>query len=107
MLLLAVPFALFVLGNSLQGLLEQRGMKVLGEASFSIYLLHGSVIYLLFSVFSAFDFTTGGVLDYALWLPLVLGLVSTLSVATYWAVERPFLIRRGTAAATQRPHPRP
>jgi peptidoglycan/LPS O-acetylase OafA/YrhL len=100
MLLLAVPFALFVLGNSLQGLLEQRGMKVLGEASFSIYLLHGSVIYLLFSVFSAFDFTTGGVLDYALWLPLVLGLVSTLSVATYWAVERPFLIRRGTAAAT-------
>lgn len=94
MLLLAVPFALFVLGNSLQGLLEQRGMKILGEASFSIYLLHGSVIYLLFSVFSAFDFSARGVLDYALWLPLVLGLVSTLSVATYWAVERPFLIRR-------------
>jgi len=91
MLILAVPFALFVLGNNLHGLLENRGMKILGEASFSIYLLHGIVLYLLFSVFSLFDFSAGSFSHYAWLLPVVLILVSSLSVATYWGIERPFL----------------
>jgi peptidoglycan/LPS O-acetylase OafA/YrhL len=102
MVVLAVPFALFVLGNSLHGLLENRGMKILGEASFSIYLLHGIVIYLLFSVFSLFDFSTGSFVHYAWLLPIVVVLVSSLSVATYWGIERPFLLKKSrNSASTQ------
>jgi len=91
MIILGVPFALFVLGNSLNGLLENRGLKVLGEASFSIYLLHGIVIYTLFSLFSVYDFDTPDFSRYVLYLPVVIILVSALSVLTYWCIERPFL----------------
>ncbi len=99
MIILAIPFALFVLGNSLKGLLEHRGLKILGEASFSIYLLHGIVIYLLFSVFGLYDFQAGNFLHYAWYLPLVLWLVASLSVATYWGIERPFIHQRPRAQA--------
>ncbi|MGY4492495.1 peptidoglycan/LPS O-acetylase OafA/YrhL [Pseudomonas sp. TE3610] len=94
MIILAIPFALFVLGNSLNGLLEHRGLKILGEASFSIYLLHGIVIYLLFSVFGIYDFQAADFRHYVWYLPLVLWLVASVSVATYWGIERPFIRQR-------------
>ena len=94
MIFLSVPFTLFVLGNSLNGLLENRGLKILGEASFSIYLMHGIVIYTLFSVFSVYDFSSGNFVSYAWYLPAVILLVSSLSVATYWGIERPFIRSR-------------
>ena len=104
-LLVVVPFALFVLGNSLNGLLENRGLKILGEISFSLYLLHGMVLYCLFSVFSVFDFGAGSFRDYAFYLPLVMVLACALSVATYWGVERPFMLmgqkRRKPAVVAQ------
>ncbi|EIK98014.1 acyltransferase [Pseudomonas sp. M47T1] len=99
MIILAIPFALFVLGNSLNSLLENRGLKILGEASFSIYLLHGIVIYVLFSVFSIYDFQAANFLHYVWFLPLVLWLVASLSVATYWGIERPFIRQRPRPAA--------
>ncbi|WP_455923524.1 acyltransferase family protein [Pseudomonas putida] len=94
MIFLAIPFALFVLGNDLKGLLQHRGLKILGEASFSIYLLHGLVIYLLFQVVRIYDFQAADYRQYVLYLPLVLWLVSSLSVLTYWTIERPFIRQR-------------
>ncbi|BBP57984.1 acyltransferase [Pseudomonas sp. St316] len=92
MLILGIPFGLFVLGNSLHGLLEHKGLKVLGEASFSIYLLHGIVIYSMFSLLKIYNFTDGSLRDYAWYLPLIILVVSALSVLTYWSIERPFII---------------
>jgi peptidoglycan/LPS O-acetylase OafA/YrhL len=98
MLILGIPFALFVLGNSLHGVLEVRGLKILGEASFSIYLLHGIVIYSLFSLLNVYDFTSSDTVSYLLYLPLIILLTSSLSVATYWCIEHPFL-RKSTPGA--------
>jgi peptidoglycan/LPS O-acetylase OafA/YrhL len=98
MLILGVPFALFVMGNSVGGLLENRGLKILGEASFSIYLLHGIVIYTLFSLLGIYDFSTASLSQYAWYLPLVIMLVCSVSVLTYWGVEHPFLRVRKTPA---------
>ncbi|MBD1590277.1 acyltransferase family protein [Pseudomonas typographi] len=93
MLILGVPFALFVLGNNLAGLLESRVLKVLGEASFSVYLLHGIVLYVLFTVWGAYSFDGASLGVFALcWLPWVLWLTSSLSVLAYWAIERPFIV---------------
>ncbi|CAH0307674.1 acyltransferase family protein [Pseudomonas brassicacearum] len=92
MLILGIPFGLFVLGNSLHGLLEHKGLKVLGEASFSIYLLHGIVIYSVFSLLEIYNFTDGTLGSYAWYLPLIILAVSALSVLTYWSIERPFII---------------
>jgi peptidoglycan/LPS O-acetylase OafA/YrhL len=98
MLILGIPFALFVLGNSLHGVLEVRGLKILGEASFSIYLLHGIVIYSLFSLLNVYDFASSDTVSYLLYLPLIILLTSSLSVATYWCIEHPFL-RKSTPGA--------
>jgi peptidoglycan/LPS O-acetylase OafA/YrhL len=98
MLILGIPFALFVLGNSLHGVLEIRGLKILGEASFSIYLLHGVVIYSLFSLLNVYDFASSDTVSYLLYLPLIILLTSSLSVATYWCIEHPFL-RKSTPGA--------
>jgi peptidoglycan/LPS O-acetylase OafA/YrhL len=94
MIILGIPFGLFVLGNSLNGLLEHRGLKILGEASFSLYLLHGIVIYTLFSVLGIYDFSTASFTLYALYLPVIVLVASSLSVLTYWCIERPFLRKR-------------
>lgn len=92
MLILGIPFGLFVLGNNLHGLLEYKGLKVLGEASYSIYLLHGIVIYSLFSLLKIYNFTEDTPVGYAWYLPLIILAVSALSVLTYWSIERPFII---------------
>jgi peptidoglycan/LPS O-acetylase OafA/YrhL len=102
MLILGIPFALFVLGNSLHGVLEVRGLKILGEASFSIYLLHGIVIYSLFSLLNVYDFASSDTVSYLLYLPLIILLTSSISVATYWCIEHPFLRRRTLGAQPQR-----
>jgi peptidoglycan/LPS O-acetylase OafA/YrhL len=102
MLILGIPFALFVLGNSLHGVLEVRGLKILGEASFSIYLLHGIVIYSLFSLLNVYDFASSDTVSYLLYLPLIILLTSSISVATYWCIEHPFLRRRTPGAQPQR-----
>lgn len=102
MLILGIPFALFVLGNNLHGVLEIRGLKILGEASFSIYLLHGIVIYSLFSLLNVYDFTSSDTFSYLLYLPLIILLTSSLSVATYWCIEHPFLHKRTSDADPER-----
>lgn len=90
--LLMVPFGLLVLGNNLHGLLEHRGLKILGEISFSIYLLHGIVIYIMFSVFSLYDFSHANLTVYALYLIPVIIVTASISVLTYWFIERPVIL---------------
>lgn len=94
MLVLGVPFIMIALGNNVFGVLDSRGLKALGEVSYSIYLTHGLILYILFSVLEVFSFEEGGVLQYSAWLPVVLMLVAVCSIVTFSIIEKPFILVR-------------
>ncbi|MEP7240615.1 MAG: acyltransferase [Devosia sp.] len=88
-LLLTIAFIPVVAGNSYFGLLTLRGSVVLGETSYSIYMLHGIVL----SVLMGDLVPRLGINPDALWLALpavALGVVA-LSAVTFVCVERPFI----------------
>ncbi|MBB3239017.1 peptidoglycan/LPS O-acetylase OafA/YrhL [Pseudomonas sp. Tn43] len=91
MLFLAIPFAIISLGNDIFGLLKNRGLKSLGEVSYSIYLTHGLILYWAFSTFNIFDFSKAEVFKFIALLPVVLIVVSGTSVITYLFIEKPFM----------------
>lgn len=94
MVVLGVTFTMIALGNTFFGLLGSKGLKTLGEVSYSIYLIHGLILYMLFSVFEIFSFQDHNALHYIALLPLVLALVSAVSILTFSAIEKPFIFTR-------------
>ena len=46
--LLALPFGVFAAGNDLFGILSSRVSRQLGELSYSLYLLHGMLLFVVF-----------------------------------------------------------
>jgi peptidoglycan/LPS O-acetylase OafA/YrhL len=102
-LLLLVVFAPIALGNSLWGLLGLRPFKVLGEISYSIYLIHGIVLYVLFTwLFPTFlgTETSHGML--AIGLCGSTALVVLTSTITHLLVEKPGMALGRAVAAVQR-----
>ena len=91
MLVVGVSFVMIALGNDVFGILRGNGLKALGEVSYSIYLTHGLVLYLLFSVFEMFSFKSNNFFHYIILLPVVLALVSGFSVITFSLIEKPFI----------------
>ncbi len=82
-------FLLIVLGSSMFGLFRSRASVLLGEISYSIYLLHGIVLYALFSSGNIIDLTEVSLLQYLYILPIVALLVILFSASTYLDIERP------------------
>ena len=85
---LAFFFVAVACGNDMGGLLRTQAAQVLGECSYGIYLMHGIVLFVLF--------THGGALTglfptpvLPLLLPLAALAIVLLTAATYLAVERP------------------
>jgi len=99
MLLLGIPFLIISLGNDLFGLLSKVGLKTLGEISYSIYLLHGVILFFAFSTLTVYDFTNSLFSRFALLLPLILLIVSVASTFTYIAIERPFLRKKSSSGS--------
>ncbi len=81
-------FLVFVKGNTLFGVLTTAGSKVLGTMSYSIYLLHGVVLYLAHPLLRLVSGTAP-----LYWLTLTgLGLiVVAISAITYRWIEHPFI----------------
>lgn len=89
--MMSVFFILVVLGNDIFGVLRLSSAKLLGEISYSIYLLHGMVLYILFTQLSILDITSLSVNEYSLLMPIVGVLVVIISSITYLYIEKPFI----------------
>lgn len=94
-LILAFIFCCIANGFSFFGILKIQGMKILGDISYSIYLIHGIVLYVLFSILNIFDFTDT-LLNYYLYFPFVFLVVVLLSFVSYIFIEKPFLQSKST-----------
>ncbi len=90
-------FACVACGNTLFGLLDRPGARVLGEISYSIYVLHGIFLYVAFRYLSARAMPMVA-------LPLMAVAVTAVSAATFLWIEQPAirwgkrLARRSRAA---------
>lgn len=89
--LIAGVFFGVALGNDVFGLLTTRPAVLLGEISYSIYLLHGLVLYLLFTQFAVVDPSRFTAPAFAWLMPPVALLVTATSAATYLLVEKRFI----------------
>lgn len=99
MLLLAVPFAFLANGYSYFGLLHHDGLRKLGEISFSIYLVHGLLLFATFTLLPLYDFSRAAPYGYLPYFLPLFALTVLCSLGTYWFVERPFLYRRAKRGA--------
>ncbi len=88
-ILLSVFFVLIVLGNDMYGVFSHKSSVLLGEISYSIYLLHGLVLYLAFSVFDIAHIQDFSLQEYLLFLPLMCVVVITVSAVTFIYIENP------------------
>ncbi len=91
MCLTAFIFAFIANGYSYFGILNNLNFKKLGEISFSIYLTHGIVLYLAFTIFHIYDFSQQNLLHYIFYFPLIFIFVILCSLITYHFIEKPFL----------------
>ena len=91
MVTLAIAFAFIAHGYSFNNILNNKGLKVLGEISYSIYLMHGIVLYMAFSVFEVIDLKSITLYQYYMFFPLIFSAVVLTSLITYHCIESPFL----------------
>ena len=84
-------FMLVALGNDLFGLLKLKGSLLLGEISYSIYLLHGIVLYVVFTVFPVIDVSGMTYGQFSWLLPVVAVIAVLVSAATYLLIEKPMI----------------
>ncbi|MGL4609975.1 MAG: acyltransferase family protein [Trueperaceae bacterium] len=91
-LLLAMFFAPIPLGNSLFGFLRLPALIFLGDISYSLYLLHGLVIFVAFNLLLP-SFMAQPLPPLSLWSGMaVLGIIIVfVSWATYSWIEKPFI----------------
>lgn len=99
LLLLGLAFCIIALGNSIFGLMTLAGARALGEVSYSIYMLHGILLYSFFTFVVGRDAASS-------WTPLqhwaaLLSLVPILvgiSVLTFRLIEAPAMLKVRPAA---------
>lgn len=92
-LLLAIVFSFVANGYNFFNLLENRSLKLLGDISYSMYLLHGLVLYIAFSLLHVFDFTQSRFYYYATF-PVIFTVVILVSFFSYLYIERPFINKK-------------
>ncbi len=87
--LVALFFIAIAWGNSLFGLMHKKASLLLGEISYSIYLLHGAIIYILFTVFEVVDLKLISATQHTYMMPIIVVLVVLTASLTYLFIERP------------------
>lgn len=91
-LMATVAFIPIACGNSLLGMLEFTGLRLLGVISYSVYLLHGFTLWLGWPLFFDLQRRFGGDFSAFLIWTLTLGGATLLgSMLTYRLIEHPFI----------------
>jgi peptidoglycan/LPS O-acetylase OafA/YrhL len=91
-LLLIIIFNLIALGNSLFGILKSTSLKLLGEISYSTYLLHGMLIFS--TMYFGFGFESAAKLSetqFCLTLFSITPVLVFLSFLGFVYIEKPFI----------------
>ena len=90
--LVTVIFTLVALGNSLFGLLKSSTLKLLGDISYSTYLLHGIILYFILHFVVGVEkikhFTQ---IDYCYMIFSIAPIVVLISFLGYRFIEKPFM----------------
>lgn len=90
--LLAVPFMIVAAGNSMFGLLTCRPARILGMVSYSVYLMHGLALFLVFKLSDQFHLVAQLRLVPFWTLVAIVGAATLLTSAlTYRFIEFPAL----------------
>ena len=86
-------FVCVACGNTFYGVLKTRPLALLGTVSFSIYMIHMVIVYMLIHAFDRFVFQIGSADDLQRWmLSLGCALVAVLcALLTYRYIEHPFI----------------
>jgi peptidoglycan/LPS O-acetylase OafA/YrhL len=87
--LISLFFILVVLGNDMFGIFSLKSSVLLGEISYSIYLLHGIILYLVFSVFDIAVIETFSLQEYLIFMPLICVSAIFISAYTFILIEKP------------------
>ncbi|MGY0194766.1 acyltransferase family protein [Leptothrix sp. BB-4] len=98
MLLVSLAFCLIAAGSSLFGLLTCRTSRVLGEMTYSLYLLHGLLLYALFEGVLGAERAAGlSATQHWLMVLVLCPVLILLSQLAYRMVEQPGLALTGPA----------
>ncbi len=98
--LATMAFLLMLNGRGVFGLLHTKAARLLGEVSYSIYLLHGIVITLFLTFAKAVDFHWVDANYW--WVVLSMGFILVaLSVLTFKFIEQPFIRKHQPPARNQ------
>ena len=92
-MLLTLFFLTIVSGNSLFGLLNLKTSKILGEISYSIYLIHGIILYIIFSIIFPnliYDYSK---VEYMILFPTILMCIIIISIFSYKYIEYPMILK--------------
>lgn len=87
-----IIFLCFIYGTDLFGLLRTRAAKFLGTLSYSIYLLHGIILYAVLNIANYFH-PVGEMSPAEFWTLILLAAIVTVGISTitYRYIEYPFL----------------
>ena len=86
----SIIFTIIALGNSLFGVLKKPQMRLLGDISYSTYLLHGIILYIAFNfVFSHEKLIHFTDIEYSFLIFSITPIVVLISYITYSYIEKP------------------
>lgn len=100
LMLLSISFALIACGNSLFGILTNATSRAFGETAYSVYLLHGLLLFVMFHFVIGIP-TAQAFTPTEHWLA-VLALTPVLVVVshfTFWLIEHPCMQRTGAVTS--------
>lgn len=99
LLMLTAAFTLVASGNSVFGILTNQLSRKLGEITYSIYLLHGIVLYLIFSVFIGEDASSQfSLVEFWVIIISITPLVIAISALSFRFIEYPSIKKSSVLA---------
>ncbi|MEM5567051.1 acyltransferase [Psychroserpens sp. AS72] len=93
-LFIIISFTLIALGNTFFGLLKNTTLKLLGEISYSTYLIHGVLLFVTVHYIYGLEQTKLlSQTDYCLLILMMSPFLIIISFLTYLFIEKPFMAR--------------